>query len=151
MISRRHSSVLACLLALFFGVAQLVCACMSTGQMPHEGMMSHGETSMHMDVAEHHEASGGHDLSSSSQHYGNRGEDHTEGCTHCDGYSAVTTGYDSAMGNAAETFTPEKTILPTQPSPKIARASLFPSALSALRWLHPPEQTPVSLKTRIQT
>lgn len=156
MISGSLRPVLISTFAVLFGLAQIFCGCISAqastanyagSQAPLELQSQFGfshNIMNQLDMSEDHSGSDhnndGHD----------HNDQHAEDCTHCDGYVGVTQASDSNPSAAIPSPSIEKAALPNLIQPPQARANIAPSALAGLRWLHPPNETPITLKIRLQ-
>ncbi|MGB3456558.1 MAG: hypothetical protein WBA35_09375 [Litorimonas sp.] len=151
----------ALIVAITFGVVQILCAC-----LPDSGTVQTAVPE-NTDVAVAHQAHNLEDMPDvilladlATSHAGHTmaepmpeghcdpdpQHDHAENCSHCDGTSAVDAKAD--LTNAPLLDLPSQSVTLTAsalPSPH--RAGMAGSALHGLRWRDPPQPTPVTLKT----
>lgn len=126
------------LFAVLFSVVQTFCTCAPAAALPAD---ANTMTPMHMQ----HDA--GHDQAS-EEHTAPLGHgDHNDeaGCAHCDGDTAISSAADSATPTPLTPSAETAGLVGPMPTPP-TRAHLAPGALAGLRWLHPPDATPVTLK-----
>lgn len=152
--------VLTSILAVLFGLAQLLCACVSA----QAALITHVDAQVveasapefglwHSVLAEIDDTTesdhSNHDDSPHHDH-SNHGGEHAEDCTHCEGYSAVKPSVDVQAKVSTDLPSQDKA-LETKPFPRLStRAGMSPTALAGLRWLDPPRDTLVSLLIRLQ-
>jgi len=131
MISGMFRPALISIIVVLFGVVQIYCACMSadatTQPAPTQQMQSHAS----------------HDVDQQGEH------EHQQDCTHCDSDITLITTLD---GDGNLTLP-----LPKAPTTILAKLTSRPSAqigkpqniIVDNRWLHPPHDTPITLKIRL--
>jgi hypothetical protein len=145
--------VLVSVFAVLFGLAQLLCACMSVQAAPMNHSVTHVAEHPQAEFGLFHAVMGAEESQATSEHtngHQNHDGDHAEGCTHCDGYSAVTPIADNILTVSAELPSLDKVIITTSLHRPKTRADMSPSAMAGLRWLDPPRDTLVSLLIRLQ-
>lgn len=141
--------------AVLFGVAQLFCACISAQAAPVSHADTHASSVTQSQFGLAHSILG--ELTPTSDqsegknesHSGHHDGDHADDCSHCEGYVALSPSSDTVTNFTIPSPSPEKTTLPILIQRPKARANMSPSALAGLRWLHPPTETPVTLKIRL--
>lgn len=153
MISGSLRPVLISAFAVLFGVAQILCACMSAQAAPVAQPMSQVSTTAQSQFGLFHSVLASHDVEAPMDHANDQhdhGGEHASDCTHCEGYSAVSQSGDGNLTVANLSHSLDKAVLPSALPNSGTRAKMSPSALAGLRWLDPPNETPISLKIRLQ-
>lgn len=146
--------------AVMFGVVQLICACMPQSDLanslnaPMQMTSSAGEHA-HMDhnqvVNSHGAEEASHNHNDASKHDHDNGcDDGAANCSHCAADVVLSAALDQAPPSVITTQS-KAALVHTKQTPSQYYASMAPSNLAGLRWLDPPRQSPVTLKTRLLT
>jgi hypothetical protein len=167
MAAGQFKTFFALIVAVAFGVVQVLCACLpstdlemvaSTSVVVQADHANHLDTSMMVmnsssAVTGHTSHDQGHDshieleptptldCGSDDKHDG-----HSVDCAHCDGASLKTATTDIPSASQVELpKQPIALVAITLPSPQ--RAGMAATNLAGLRWRDPPRPTPITLKT----
>ena len=128
--------VLTSVFAVLFGLAQLLCACMSAQAAPMDHSVPHTVEQPQAEFGLFHSVMGAEESRDQSEHNNDHldhGGEHAEGCTHCEGSNAVTPIADNNLVAPADLPSLDKVIIATSLQRPITRAGLSPSAMAGLR------------------
>jgi hypothetical protein len=158
MAAGQTRAFFALIVAVTFGVLQVLCACLPANAQPavQDGLHAKtdvvqqtvtgpqsGTTFLISDMAEGHvpqDMPPGHCDPDPDSH------DHVENCSHCDDTNILTASADLPNAMSVEFSSPQAVIMSTAlPSPR--RAGMAATNLGGLKWRDPPRPTPVALKT----
>ena len=157
MAAGQTRAFFALIIAVTFGVLQVLCACLPANAQTVTAGMGHASVVMEHHGHAAHDDSGvmmisdmGRDNSSEPMPAGHcdpdpNGHDHVENCSHCDGINLLSTAIDLPNATPSDQTVQLVAVLPTAlPAPN--RAGMAGSSLGGLRWRDPPRPTPVTLK-----
>ena len=129
--------------AVLFGVVQVFCVCVMASATPLSANNAPGAQT-HQQAAHHQTMP--HTSESKQMPADGHGHDEGAACAHCDGDVSVATIVEFAPASLLSAPSSEKIALLGFKDSVQTRANMASTALAALRWLHPPTITPVTLK-----
>jgi hypothetical protein len=149
-------TVLIAVIVVVFGYGQLACACIAPASTSELSVQA-PETIMEMSDPAHmaHSSNPAHDISQKTekmdhQNHGDRGHDEeSHDCTHCDDGQIASLNSDGIADAFVPEPSPKKSIKTAAVFSPPTRAFMAPTSLAGLRWLDPPQSTPVSLKIKL--
>lgn len=149
-------TVLVAFIAVVFGYGQLACACIAPASASE---LSVSATEMIMDNSDpaHMAHSSNHahgvsqqtDMTDHGNHNDGNHDDGGHDCNHCDNSQIASLNSDGAAAAFVPEPSPQKVIKTTAAFSPPTRAFMAPTSLAGLRWVDPPQGTPVSLKIKL--
>lgn len=158
MAAGQTRAFFALIVAVTFGVLQVLCACIPASAQAMNHSMAHAEVTPGHAVHSGHDdtaviliadMAAGHapaDMPPGHCDPDPSGHDHVENCSHCDGANLVSASADLPNATPAELGNPLVAVV-SQSLPSPHRAGMAATNLASLRWRDPPRPSPVTLKT----
>lgn len=152
LIHGMYRSVFVSLVAILFGVVQILCACLpANASTPMQSAEPAAYEVVSIGLA--HSILGDSDERSAPTHpddHAPEGEhEHANDCTHCDTSDSYLMNAEQNIAPSIHSADTQKIVWSVGDLNTQARANFAPSALAGLRWLHPPAPTLVQLKIKL--
>lgn len=130
-------------LTVVYGMSQFFCACSSTANAsPISTLPSSIMSPNMMTINNSH-----HDMHNMPEHSKKDGE--APACEHCENQNHITATTDILDAKLFSTSTLIKTPMLTTTKAPWAHMQIIPNTLTGLRWLDPPNITPITLKNQL--
>jgi len=139
MISGHSKAALIGAFAIVFGIAQMLCGCMSANAMTAMDMSD--SVAQHCDMPATDMAA-----MDMADHGDPHDPDHD--CPHCEGQVLFAANISAGPIALLPDFSSSKQVLIATADQPDVRSVMAPTAMAGLRWLDPPGQSPITLKIR---